>query len=940
MEPFILESKLRPPSNTRVIARERLLVDINAQDSRRLTVIIADAGYGKTTLMTQMYERAGKCAVWYQFDELDKNVTLFIDHLTWAIAKVFPDKAVDLREAFNRLQNQEGDMVSWMSRLVNNFDGSDDSNLFLFLDDFHVVNENKEIIELVKFMIAHLSEASRFVIGARDRPDISLGRLRAQRQVFDVTTADLVFNETESRQLFGELCQFELSDDVVLSWHEATEGWPIAMVMATAVMDVEICDTQSIIPSLVLSSGSLGGFLAEEIWRSARRSMKQILMEASLLYEIDTEVLDRANVEREALIPANGFFQEAVDRHIMTTCLISNHKYRFHSLFKQFLLEKLQATYGPEEIAILHGRYAAAYAEKGEIEQAVDHYIAAGLIDEAAALLEIRGEEIMEAGKVGTVNQWLDSIPDETKDRTPALYLLEARILENQGSLEKGMEKLEKAQEMLRKNGKKGQLFQCEFTRSNYLLAIEDYKSSLEAAAAAEGYAETEEQQVNAMSRSATLTLLLGDVNAALKKLDEAERAFHDSSGQLAKHILVQRLSATFYEGDFKKLLNDTEKLFVIDNPPELLRERFIIIFMRAKVLFNLCRYAQSLEAMEKTKSFLGEEYGLIYRQSLELIKGRNYLYTGKDKTGINIIRRYARPGGAKKTFGPDSEHTYLAAYFRRKGDLSKSEYFDRQAITDHETANKLLAAAHANLSLGATLMRLRGPDDPEALEYLANAERYSFPSGYQYVMTQVYFYRAWAAFEKGEKEKALDEINKCLGNAGRYWHNHFVAQEGAISLPLLAFAYEHDVQRDYLLDIFSIIGSEATTVITPLLESNDPLVREAAIQATIAAGGIPAAPLIYRLLRDKNPRVKKVAQTATSRLRDEITHPDEVLTDRESEVMSYVAEGTSNAEIAERLYISEPTVKTHLTRIFQKLGVTKRTQAAAFYHQRKERND
>ncbi|HDZ59849.1 MAG TPA: response regulator transcription factor, partial [Actinobacteria bacterium] len=100
-------------------------------------------------------------------------------------------------------------------------------------------------------------------------------------------------------------------------------------------------------------------------------------------------------------------------------------------------------------------------------------------------------------------------------------------------------------------------------------------------------------------------------------------------------------------------------------------------------------------------------------------------------------------------------------------------------------------------------------------------------------------------------------------------------------------------------------------------------------------AGGVAAAPQIYRFLKDEDRDVRTNAKKVVSRLRSGIKDPNDVLTRRENEVLSRLSEGVSNAEIAERLFIAEPTVKTHITRIFQKLGVTKRTQAAAFYHQR-----
>ena len=185
---------------------------------------------------------------------------------------------------------------------------------------------------------------------------------------------------------------------------------------------------------------------------------------------------------------------------------------------------------------------------------------------------------------------------------------------------------------------------------------------------------------------------------------------------------------------------------------------------------------------------------------------------------------------------------------------------------------------------------------------------------------------------ERGEREEALREIAESLSSASRYQQNNFIIQEGKVSTRLLAFAFENDIEREYLISIFSRVGSVALPALAPLLKSDSALVRTAAITALGVAGGAEAAPHLRSLLRDPDQTVRRAANAELARLRSTIDEPEKILTPRENRVLELLKEGLSNAEIAERLFISEPTVKTHVTRIFKKLGMTRRSQAAVHF--------
>lgn len=157
--------------------------------------------------------------------------------------------------------------------------------------------------------------------------------------------------------------------------------------------------------------------------------------------------------------------------------------------------------------------------------------------------------------------------------------------------------------------------------------------------------------------------------------------------------------------------------------------------------------------------------------------------------------------------------------------------------------------------------------------------------------------------------------------------------------MPLFSTALENGIEVDYVYKVLVKIGEDSLPSIEKIICHKDPLMRKKAAFSIDKIGSSGALALLRRMRYDSDEQVRSFVNKSLIRLRKNLNSHLEILTPRESEVLKCLAEGLSNVQIAERLFISERTVKTHIANIFRKLGFTKRLDAALYYRQLEEKS-
>jgi DNA-binding CsgD family transcriptional regulator len=192
----------------------------------------------------------------------------------------------------------------------------------------------------------------------------------------------------------------------------------------------------------------------------------------------------------------------------------------------------------------------------------------------------------------------------------------------------------------------------------------------------------------------------------------------------------------------------------------------------------------------------------------------------------------------------------------------------------------------------------------------------------------------AWLFHNEGDKDKEITHLRKALERAKKFQHNHFLIQEGKITLPLLLTALCEEITPGYVTWVLNKIGSKSLDIVEALINSDKIGLRLRAIDLMDNFKCESSLPLLRKASRDSDERVKEAAIRIARDIRKDLKKPDNILSQREIQVMELIATGITNKRIAEKLYISEVTVKTHLTNIFRKLGLSSRLEAGLYYQE------
>ncbi|MEM7117191.1 MAG: hypothetical protein AAF614_32455, partial [Chloroflexota bacterium] len=225
----LLQTKLyRPQISPELIQRSHLIEQLNQGAKRKLTLIAAPAGYGKTTIVTQWLAQRQVPSAWLSLDKSDNDLILFGQYLVAAIRRLYPDSCANSLAA---LHNPQPLPWSQLIILFINDLVALSQPLSLVLDDYHFIEE-EEIHQFLDRLLEHLPPLLHLIIISRTEPPLSLPRLRVRRQVSELRTADLCFSRTETKQYLTPTNGNPLAPETVTALQEMSEGWIAGLYLA------------------------------------------------------------------------------------------------------------------------------------------------------------------------------------------------------------------------------------------------------------------------------------------------------------------------------------------------------------------------------------------------------------------------------------------------------------------------------------------------------------------------------------------------------------------------------------------------------------------------------------------------------------------------------------------------------------------------------------
>lgn len=405
--PQFASTKTVPPVVSKLaVERPRLMASLDAAATRKLTVIKAPAGYGKTTLAAawcNRLRRAGAVVAWLSLDADDNEPGSFAYHLAKGIERAAADlgrDAIELLKASSLMPPR-----NVISALLNAANESE-AEIFVLLDDYHVVADSG-CHDLVAFILRYAPSNLHLVLLTRAEPRLPLSRLRLEDEVVEIDASGLQFDLNETRQFLGsDLCD-SLQAKGVAALFAATEGWPAALQLAC----ISLRSSSNPIAHLKTLSGTthkISEYL-EDTFTSLPDEDAQLLMKISILDQMNGALCEAVTGVRQSGVL---LARQERQQFLLIALDETGEWYRFHHLMREFLLNRLNQTMS-HQVAELHHRAYDWYAAEGYWREAVQHALAAKHFDRALEFVSQCAMSLVIKGDLLTLLAWERQLPSE-----------------------------------------------------------------------------------------------------------------------------------------------------------------------------------------------------------------------------------------------------------------------------------------------------------------------------------------------------------------------------------------------------------------------------------------------------------------------------------------------------------------------------------------------
>jgi LuxR family maltose regulon positive regulatory protein len=914
-EPQLLVTKFTiPPLRAQLLPREQLIAVLNQSRSVPLILLSAPAGFGKTTLLSAWASQSTSQVAWLSLDDQDNDPTRF---WTYVIAALRHSGSPVGEAALAMLQSPQPPLLtSALTSLINELAALEQETV-LILDDYHMISE-QAIHESLQFVLDHLPSCLHLLLASRVDPQLPLARLRARGQVVEIRETELRLSGEEAARFLTQVMNLSLSEEDIGRLERRTEGW-IAGLQLAALSMRRHADVSAFIQAFTGSHRLILDYVQEEILEPLPQVQQRFLLQTSVLDRINAEVCQALTGEQ-----ASQQILESLERANLFLVPLDEERrwYRFHTLFREVLLARLQATQ-PEQVVRLHREAALWYQQQGWPHEAIPHALATQDFLFVADLLEGCVERLYRQGELQTLLAWIKLLPEEVLRAHPRLatsYMLAFNMLSPFSDQEEReyLHQLRAGVEQSLQSEDQTPLSLAERDRLRHRLTILD-AMRLAAQALSDGNVEQlsrlAEQaqhlpldddtmwQQHRLAPFAMAWRMAGNFPPMVSALQESRKRTQVMQNRYQEiQTLWGLIVALIASGQLRQAHDRCQELQrLVDGLGGPLPVAAYPDVFQAQLAYawNQLEVAKSAAeiAIEKTALL---QYMDILMVAYEVL-GRCCMAQG-DLTGAEqAIREMERVNQSTgiPLFRPWIESLWVHLWLAQ-GHLTRA--VDWAEHTPYRQEVPLYSREGAYLAL--VRVYLAQQRYPLALQWLAallsNAEQVERVGS----MIAILALQVAALQASGAMQEALRVLLRLLTLAEpegymRVFLDAGVPMHQAIQALLTTKHVQHDISP-----VSPALASYASTVLAAFACEQRQIVQQETI-----------------------PTASKALPRPSSQAAQQLFEP---LTPRELEVLLLLAEGTSNQEIARQLVVSLATAKKHVASILSKLGAENRTQAIA----------
>lgn len=876
----LLSTKLFIPSTRpELVSRTRLIERLNEGLRRApgVSLISAPAGFGKTTLVSEWVISCGRPAAWLSLDEGDNDPARFLAYLIAALQTV----AAPIGQGIvGTLQSpQPPPTESILTALLNEVTTLPEE-FILVLDDYHVI-DSKSVDHALTFLLDHQPPRMHILIATRQDPDLPLARLRARGQLTELRAADLRFTISEAAEFLNQVMGLHLSVEDITALEARTEGW-IAGLQLAAISMQGYQEMTSFIQSFTGSHHFVMDYLVEEVLKQQSESVQIFLLRTSILERLcgplcEAVLLDPAVSGQETL--------EYLERANLFIIPLDNERrwYRYHHLFADLLRQRLPQNLAASKedsdrrVNELHIRASQWYEDHGLDIEAFHHAAAANDIERAERLIDGKGIPLHLHGAVTDIVNWLESLPKSVLDARPSLWWRHGAMLLVIGQTTGVEEKLDAAEAALAAtlqgaeadDKTRNLIGQIAAARSVLALTRYQVDTMLTQSRRALEYLHPKNVTTRATAHwtMGYAYLFSRDYTAARQPLMEAV-SLGQASGDIFTTILA-RIGLGNIEEAQNQLYRAAE---IYRRILQLAGDQPLQIIYEAHLgLARIFYEWNDLDAAEQH----GEQSLYLARQYDRVID--RFVICEVFLARLKLAR--GDVAGASAILAKSDQSVRQNNFLHRMPEVAAAQVLTLLRQGNLEVAAHLAQAY--NLPGSQARVYLAQGDPSAALAVLEPSREQAEVKGWEDERLRMRVLEALAHQAQGEKDQAVQLIDEALRLAEPSGFIRLFVDEGPTMARLLSEGSAQGIMPDYVNKLLAVFEAEKQ--------------------------------------KNKEPSSLSSVQTLV-----------EPLSQRELEVLQLIAQGLSNHEIGERLFLALDTVKGHNRRIYDKLQVQRRTEAIA----------
>ena len=883
------------------IDRQRLYDRLDQVKAGKIAILSAPPGYGKTTLLVSWLRHSGwKNAVWISLDVGDNDPVRFWSYLVAALQMIPACKGVGAGIVELIRSPQPPPLGAGLTMLLNEITQVSE-DLLLVLDDYHTIT-NAAIHSGMEFCLEHLPPHLHLVVASRTAPAFALPRYRARGRLVELRAGDLRFTRQEAHVFLQQAAHQQLSADDIAVLEQRTEGWIAGMQLATLLMEgMEGCeDAHAFVQSFSGDQHYILDYLTEEVLRRQPEPVQSFLLQSAILDRMTAPLCD-------AVLEIGGWKSDIPDSQGMLAHLEQanlfvvplDHRrewYRYHQLFAELLRGRLRQA-NPEQYRRLHRRAAEWFAAHTMPDEAIKHALAGEDLNRAAELVEANQRALIERGEVATLRTWLYALPQDVVLACPSLCLGYAWLELYQSRFEQAGKWADLACAAMGPQPDDALRSQVDAVRATVAINQKDYGRATELSRRALQHLPPE---LDALRSVVNLNLgdaytEQGDIAAAADAYRDAFDAAPLSGNHTLEAVIIGSLGGLYLgqgrlcqaESILQQALLIEKDMLARGGPPLLAAGKPLAFLTGIYIEWNQLDTAAQLgaRAVDYCRRWGHAEHLMdAYVQMIHLRHAQ-----GDAQGSLDML-------GQAQTLVKDVERTVH--------------------LTGDDRAKARFAMLRRSASLAEAYLRLKRREPDFVERWLAHADAARDPAlpYYTYVVDNV---RAPYWLLCGQPDQAIPVLKRLIHiSHERGWMKREVDE-----LVLLACAEQASGNSP---------TARATLEHAVLLAEPEGYVRLFAdkgellgdLMVELARRPSPVAPAYLKQLLGAFPTLR---QGSSGETRADLVEP---LTEREQQILRLLVADRTYPEIATELYLSLNTVKTHMKRLYAKLGVDSRMAA------------